>query len=249
MPSPIELLEKVETFQNMLVSFSTGGLIDHSEYKQLRADLMNDPLVGKMLPRFIRTCRGTGQFWSFIQRSFAHYQERRVFLWDSFGPIIDKLETMSRSDGPSDSIISEGLNTINSTTVREAWHTALSRRDDDPDGAITAARSLLETVCKHILDESGVSYDPHATLPDLFRLTSNTLNLHPSQYADHILKRTLGGIVTTVEGIGSLRNVLGDAHGRGAQGETPDTRHAELAVTISGAISTFLISCWESNSR
>ncbi len=142
----------------------------------------------------------------------------------------------------------EGLDVINSETVREAWHTALSRRDDDPDGAITASRSLLETVCKHILDESGVSYDPQATLPDLFRLTSNTLNLHPSQYVNHILKRTLGGIVTTVEGIGSLRNVLGDAHGRGAQGETPDTRHAELAVTISGAISTFLISCWESNS-
>ena len=133
-----------------------------------------------MIPRFVRTCRDTAQFWQFIKREFAHYQERRIFLWDSFGPIIDKLETISRSNGPSDSIISEGLDVINSATVREAWHTALSRRDDDPDGAITAARSLLETVCKHILDESGVSYDPHPTLPDLFKLTSNTLNLHPS---------------------------------------------------------------------
>ena len=31
-------------------------------------------------------------------------------------------------------------------------------RQDDPEGAITAARTLLETVCKHILDETEVDY-------------------------------------------------------------------------------------------
>ena len=33
----------------------------------------------------------------------------------------------------------------------------LQRRFDDPDGAITAARTLLETVCKHILDLSEIN--------------------------------------------------------------------------------------------
>lgn len=249
MPEPIELLEEVETFQNMLVSYATGGRIEDNEYKSLRTELLSEPSIADLLPRFIRTCRDSAQFWQFIKREYAHYQERRIFLWDSFGPIIDKLEAISRSNTPSDSIISEGLDVINSATVQAAWHTALSRRDDDHDGAITAARSLLETVCKHILDEAGISYEQHTTLPDLFRLTSSTLNLHPSQHVGHILKRTLGGIVATVEGIGSLRNVLGDAHGRGAQGETPESRHAELAVTLSGAISTFLISSWESRSK
>ena len=246
MPSYSELIEKVESFQNMLVSFATGGQIDHEEYRQLRAELLADPLVSEMIPRFIRTCRDTAQFWQFIKREFAHYQERRVFLWDSFGPIIDTLETRNRANTPSDPTITEGLEVINSSTVRDTWHTALSRRFVDPDGAITAARSLLETVCKHILDESGIHYEQNATLPELYRLTSESLNLGPSQYSDHILKRTLGGIVTTVQGIGSLRNILGDAHGRGSSSETPEMRHAELAVTLSGAICTFLISCWES---
>lgn len=38
---------------------------------------------------------------------------------------------------------------------------------DDPEGAITAARTLLETVCKHILDERGVDYEADADLPAL----------------------------------------------------------------------------------
>ncbi len=40
--------------------------------------------------------------------------------------------------------------------ITETWRKALDRRHDDPDGAITAARSLLESVCKRILDELSV---------------------------------------------------------------------------------------------
>ena len=40
--------------------------------------------------------------------------------------------------------------------VAETWDKARARRQDDPEGAITAARSLLESVCKHILDELGI---------------------------------------------------------------------------------------------
>jgi len=246
-PSYSELSEKVETFQNMLVSFAAGGSINPQEYKEFRTDLLAEPVVAEMLPRFVRTCRDTGQFWQFIKNEFARYQERRVFLWDSFGPIIDMLEARSRTDTPSDSAITERLEIINSDAVRDAWHTALSRRFDDPDGAITAARSLLETVCKRILDESGIHYPQSPTLPELYRLTSESLQLGPGQHSDHELKRTLGGIITTIQGIAALRNILGDAHGRGGSAETPETRHAELAVTLAGAVSTFLVSCWEAH--
>jgi hypothetical protein len=248
MPSDNELLEKIETLQNMLVSFSTGGIIDHEEYKNLRNELLANTTIGEMIPRFIKTCHDTHQFWEFIKRRFATYQDRRTFLWDSFIPLIDILETRIRSTTPSDPLISEGLEVISSTTIRDTWNTALSRRIDDPDGAITSARSLLETVCKHILDESGIEYEQNATLPDLYRLTSTSLNLAPSQYSEHIIKRTLGGIVSTIEGIGALRNILGDAHGRGTMSEAPELRHAELAVNLSGALCTFLIACWESSS-
>ncbi|MGC9949723.1 MAG: hypothetical protein ABSF64_25425 [Bryobacteraceae bacterium] len=44
---------------------------------------------------------------------------------------------------------------IDSQSIGELWRKALDRRHEDPEGAITAARTLLESVCKHILDESA----------------------------------------------------------------------------------------------
>ena len=42
-----ELLEKVESFQNMLISYATGGAVDKDEFKRLRDELLNEPLVSQ----------------------------------------------------------------------------------------------------------------------------------------------------------------------------------------------------------
>ena len=60
------------------------------------------------------------------------------------------------------------------------------------------------------------------------------------------MKRICGSVTATVEGLGSLRNILGDAHGKGANSEKPEARHAELAVNLAGTLATFLIATWES---
>ena len=121
------------------------------------------------------------------------------------------------------------------------WSKAIERRADDPEGAITAARSLLESVCKHLLDEMGVAYDDKADLPKLYGLTANKLNLAPSQHTEQVFKQILGGCHSIVEGLGSLRNRLSDAHGKGKAGVRPHARHAQLAVNLSGSVAMFLV--------
>jgi len=69
----------------------------------------------------------------------------------------------------------------------------------------------LETVCKHILDDLGVEYDPATDLPGLYKLTAEALSLAPSQQTEPILRRILAGCTSVVEGVGALRNKLGDA--------------------------------------
>jgi hypothetical protein len=99
----------------------------------------------------------------------------------------------------------------------------------------------LESVCKHVLDSAGTSYDDHADLPKLYSMAAKELNLSPSQHTEQLFKQILGGCQTVVEGVGALRNRLSDAHGKGKSGVKPAPRHAELAVNLAGAMATFLL--------
>lgn len=72
---------------------------------------------------------------------------------------------------------------------------ALNLRMDDPEGAITAARTLLETVCKHVLDSTGEEdlFKPGDDLPKLYQAASKHLNIAPSQHTELVFKQVLGG--------------------------------------------------------
>jgi hypothetical protein len=242
-----ELLNLVESLKIMLVSQATGGGGDSMEYKRIRHELMAIPRVAKLLPRFVQICRDLSDFWSFIKPKFSTYAERRDYLRDEFDPLLSMLETESRT--PSDASISATVKAVNSAYIQETWHKALERRATDSEGAITAARTLLETVCKHILDAAGATYDDSADMPKLYTLTSKQLNLSPSQHTEQLFKQILGGCQTVVEGVGALRNRHSDAHGKGISGTKPAPRHAELAVNLSGAMATFLLQTWEARKK
>ena len=116
----------------------------------------------------------------------------------------------------------------------------------DPEGAITAARTLLETVCKHILDEKGIEYKGNKVdLPELYHLVSIELSLSPNLYTEDVFKQILGGCSVIVNGLSTLRNRLGDAHGQGKKSARPAARHAELAVNLAGSVALFLVDTWE----
>lgn len=144
-----------------------------------------------------------------------------------------------------DDAVSATVSQVNSEAISEYWEKALDRRLVDPEGAITAARTLIETVCKHILDESGEEYDFKEDLPKLYSRTSKKLNLAPSQHTEDLFRRILGGCHSVIEGLGAIRNQIGDAHGKGKVRMKPAPRHAELAVNLAGAMATFLLATWE----
>ncbi len=244
MTSSESLIEKVESLQNMLIACATGGSGVVEEYARLRRELLNEVSINDRLPRFVKTCRDLTQFWNFIKYKFAHYQERRDYLWAEFRPILDSLENQSAT--PADHSISENLEQFDAEHVHQVWLKALARRAEDPEAAITSARTLLESVCKHILDETGTAYEDNADLPKLYHLTSIQLNLAPDQHSEQIFKQILGSCQSIVGGLGAVRNRYGDAHGQGSSPTKPSPRHAELAVNLAGAMSTFLVATWES---
>lgn len=231
-------LEHADALQNLLLSFSTGGGGEDADYKELRQYFVGNPAYAKLLPGWVRTCRDLQQFWSFIKGKFGTYAERRKFIWEEFAPLLQHLED---TPPPADATITAGLMEFSPSGVHDIWQRALARRDSDPEGAITLAKSLLESVMKHILDERDIAYSDKADLPDLYRLTAKELNLAPNQHTQENFKRILGGISSIVGELGSLRNRLGDAHGQGKRMVRPAIRHAELAVNLAGSAALFLI--------
>ncbi len=194
-------LERAIMLQNMLISVAENGRLEIASYTKLRTEFMEGATRG-LLPQYIRTCRNEGQLWGHLKRVASgggSWEKRRNHIYETFQPLLEHLE--GRNTAPADSIITETLASFDSDGVHRAWERALERRHQDPEGAITAARTLLETVCKHILDQAGEIYGTD-DLPKLYRKTSKVLNLAPSQHTEDAFKAILGGCHAVVQNLG-----------------------------------------------
>lgn len=232
--------EQAQQLQNILIDLATGGSGRDVEYTELRRYFQQNANTSALLPPFVKANRETFQFWQFIKGAYGTYAERGSFIYEQFQPLLDYLE--GKIAIPSDNSISTTMRAFDEENVHVVWTRALERRTSDPEGAITAARTLLETVCKHILDERGIAYDDRKIeLHQLYRLVAIEMNLAPEQHEEEIFKQILGGCSAVVNGLGTLRNRMGDAHGKGKRQVRPAQRHAGLAVNLSGSLSLFLV--------
>ena len=163
-------------------------------------------------------------------------------MWDSFRPLLDRLE--SDTSHPSSRPIETALKSLDEDSVRAVWKKAMDRRVTDPDGAITAARALLESTCKHVLDEIGITYPDDADPGKVWALCAEHLNLSPSQHSEVVFKSILGNCQSIVNNLAAIRNKIGDAHGQGKRAVKAKPRHAELAVNLAGSMAAFLVATW-----
>lgn len=237
---PTSLLERVAMLENVMTARATGDLTaSNAVYVYLRNEFMQDSAIKNLLPSFVRTCRTLDVFWPYIKAQAGTYADRRLIISQAFTPVIEFLENKNKA--PGDSTVSEVLQTFDSEGVHAVWIKALDRRSADPEGAITVARTLLETVCKHILDSMNVGYTDKEDLPKLYSMAAKALKLAPDQHTEEPIKAILGGAMKLVNGLGTLRNRLSDSHGRGGKPVRPSPRHASLAVNTAGAVATFLV--------
>lgn len=237
---PSDLSEQAVMLEGILVARATGGASDENAYVLLRREFISNQSIQKLLPKFVRSYRSLDAFWPFIKNKAPTYAERREIINQAFTPLIDFLE--GNNVTPTDQDLNDVLVSFDAAGVEAVWAKAIARRDTDPEGAITVARTLLEAVMKHILERRGLEFADKDDLPKLYSKVSGELNLAPNQHTEIPIKSILGGVVSVVGGIGTLRNRLSDSHGRGGNLPVkPSRRHATLAVNTAGAIAVFLI--------
>ena len=237
-PIPKELLEQVIMLQDILVARSTGCENRNiSNYPTLRENLLKS-YISSRVPDFVKRYRDLEMYWQFIKYKFPSYAERRAFLRESFESLVAELENLNNRQVENITPVS----LTGASALNEFWARANNRVNDDPEGAITLARTIVESTCKFILDELGIVYSEKDDLPKLYSTCSKGLNLAPSNHSLEPIKQILGGATTLVNGIGTLRNKLSDAHGQSPRMQVkPSPRHAKLAVNTAGAISEFLL--------
>ncbi len=238
-------LDKVRQLRDIFIERATGGDPSDPEYRKLRLELLRDSAIRERLPQFVRNCDELSKFGAFIKANFDTYQDRRRFIGEEFAALIASLEDNIIVAQPADDDISAIIINFDTEYVHIAWQKALERRNHDPEAAITMARTLIESVCKHILDEAGISHSEKDDLPKLYHETAKQLNLAPEQHQEKVFKQILGGCRSVIQGLGTLRNQLSDAHGKGKQAIKPSLRHAALAVNLAGSMAAFLVATWE----
>jgi len=119
----------------------------------------------------------------------------------------------------------------------EKCRTKISQNDFD--GAITNARSLVEGVLTNIekeCDANAPDYD--GDLHKLYKRVQKHLNLAPdNSQIEENLKQTLRGFVNIINGLAGLSNKMGDRHVREYK---PSKHHASLIVNSAMTFCNFI---------
>jgi len=218
------------------------------QYRQLRAELLADPRIGPVAPGFLKQCRDLDDFWPYVRNAVPDppgggvWAARRAHVNDALGPAFDIAE---RAGHASDDDIAEALSELSADRVQLAWQRAVQRREADPPAALTAARSLLETACKHVLGRLGIAFGATDSLGNLYSAAARAVGVHPST-AEGQLKSFLGACANLAATVGELRNERGDSHGL-AENAPADlgAPYGALVVNLAGALAAFLVAAYQ----
>ena len=236
---PTDPIDRVLQLQSIMidrVTYFRGGPEAVRLYGALRASLMRDDALRTRLPQAVRVCRMLDDLWDFIQPNFPTYASRRSFFREEFDSLITYLENLTNN--PSSEILDGSFSDFSVAGVQNLWNKASERIEQDPEGAITAARSLIESVCKHVLDEAGEQY---GDLDNIYRQASRLLGLAPDERSEQSFRQLSGACNSIVGSLNEIRNRFGDAHGRSGSDAAPLPRHAELAVNVAGSLAIFIM--------
>lgn len=248
--TPLEAGEALLTF-GIAIAERGPGQVTTRDYKAAHHVLLSDPTARRTANRILVRCTSPDMLWSHL-RSVAtgpgSWELRRNAVHDLLDPILDALHSADEA-APVDELVAGAAERLDADSVTDAWTRALARRSSDPQGAITMARTLLESTLKTILDDRAIEYRDSDNLSSLYKATSKELNLAPGDYSEDAFKQILGGAHSVVVGLGSLRNKEGDAHGAGRRRYRAAERHAALAVNLAGSTALFLIETHEAGSR
>jgi len=228
---------RADQLEAMIIDIATYNSGNKGLFEILRRYFMTSDRFEYLVPAWLKSNRDRQSIRRFMQQDGRGYQERRVLIQESFRPLHEACELESRGASPD---YSTDL-FIGYESVSILWSKAQKRLATDPAGAITAARSMLESLFKHILDERSISYGAGDDAISLYRKVQTNIGLNPAEAQTEAIRQFMSGCASIVNGITSLRNAIGDAHGCGQYMPEVSPFFAELEVDMAGTLARFLV--------
>lgn len=116
-----------------------------------------------------------------------------------------------------------------------------------PNSTFDLAKALIESTCKTILVDRGLTVDIAWELPRLLKETLSAIPLVPPEYegkAEDILRRIAGSLQFTVQNLGELRNKEGlFGHGQSAYVQQLESVQAIFAARSAESVIHLLYMC------
>lgn len=135
-------------------------------------------------------------------------------------------------------------------TLEREFQRAFENLDHDPEASVTAACSMLESVCKSIIAARQITPPKSLDIQNRYKAIREPLGLSPNKNVvdseiEADVRTILSGLSNSIQGIGALRTHSGTAHGRERGFRRLDPRIARLEVSTSSTLTLFLVETWE----
>ena len=111
-------------------------------------------------------------------------------------------------------------------------------RDGNYENAVTRAVACLESTMRTCHEKLGEQFPNKKQVTDFWKSTRSVLKLEAMDNSPFALLNSLTGAVSH---LGSMRNSLGDAHGKGVKPPEVSEALAELAINTASTISTMIL--------
>lgn len=222
------------------------GRMDSEEprYAELRKELLASGYLASEAKVILTRHRTLQNLWTRTLSEVSSYRGREDIVDAAFETTLTRME---QGSSPLVAIDDDLLHELDMDEAGRLWSKAVRRlqEDDDADGALTLTRTLLESVCKKILDAYGETYSGGDTTQNLCKRCLALIIPESTSGLEHF-KHFTRSILNIVEHISLYRATQSDAHGSSLEKEI-ETHQAAYAVNMAGSTALFLIECYRTS--
>jgi len=131
------------------------------------------------------------------------------------------------------------------TAVEIEFQRAIEKVESDHATGITAACSMIESLCKVYIEDENLKMPKKKEIMELWKVVRKNLGFDPRQVEDQDIIKILSSLASVADGIGALRTHTSSAHGRGRRPYKLEPRHARLSIHAACSLVAFVIETWE----